>query len=122
MTSVIFRTDEILKYCKDKSVLHLGFVQHSHLYEPLIEKNEWVHGLIAKVATRLVGIDYLRDDTEKIKTKYGFEAYFGDATNLESCELQEQFDIIICGELIEHLTNPGLMLDGIKRFMKKTAF
>ena len=121
MEKIIFRIDEILRYCKNRSVLHFGFVQHSHLYESLIAKNEWVHGQIGRVAHRLVGIDYLRDDVEKIKEKYGYEGYYGDATDLSSCRLDEKFDVIVCGELIEHLTNPGLMLEGIKKFMNKDS-
>ena len=119
MKEPIFRVDEILRYCKGKSVLHFGFVQHADQYEESIAKNNWAHGWINTVATRLVGIDYLKDDVEKIRSKYGYEVYYGDAMDLESCELDEQFDVVICGELIEHLTNPGLMLEGIKRFMKK---
>jgi SAM-dependent methyltransferase len=121
MQKVIFRIDEILKYCKNRSVLHFGFVQHSHLYESLIAKNEWVHGQIAPVARRLVGIDFLKEDVEKIKEKYGYEGYYGDATDLSTCTLNEKFDVIVCGELIEHLTNPGLMLEGIKKFMNKDS-
>jgi len=36
---------------------------------------------------------------------------------LENVAIEQKFDIIVCGELIEHIENPGLMLDGIKRFM-----
>jgi SAM-dependent methyltransferase len=100
-------------------VLHFGFVQHADQYEEAIAKNNWAHGWINTVASRLVGIDYLKNDVEKIRDKYGYEAYYGDAMDLGSCALNEQFDVVICGELIEHLTNPGLMLEGIKRFMKK---
>ena len=32
--------------------------------------------------------------------------------------LDETFDVIIGGEVIEHLSNPGSFLDGIKRFLR----
>lgn len=114
---VVFRVDEILKYCKNKSVLHLGYVQHSHLYEELIRRGDWVHGSIASVTGKLTGLDYLKEDVDVIKRLYGYEGFYADAMNLDACELKEKFDVIVCGELIEHLTNPGLMLEGLKRFM-----
>ena len=117
MKNPVFRLDEILKLCKNKSVLHLGYVQHSHLYDKLINEGIWVHSNIANVAAEIIGIDYLEKDVELIKNKYGFEGYSGDANHLEKVPLGRRFDVIVCGELIEHITNPGLMLEGIKRFM-----
>src|SRR5687767_10455391 len=121
MTGPIFRIDELVKYCENRSVLHFGYVQHEGMYEQSIRNNVWLHGLISKVATRAVGIDYLEKEVAIIKEKYGYEGYYGDATDLDNCQLDEQFDVIICGELIEHITSPGLMLEGIKRFMKKDS-
>ena len=34
-------------------------------------------------------------------------------------DLDEKFDVIVAGEMIEHLSNPGLFLKGIQRFMSK---
>ncbi|HQU83935.1 MAG TPA: methyltransferase domain-containing protein, partial [Pyrinomonadaceae bacterium] len=40
-----------------------------------------------------------------------------DLEKLDEVRLDEKFDVIIAGEMIEHLSNPGLFLRGIKRFM-----
>jgi SAM-dependent methyltransferase len=117
MKNHLFRLDEILKLCRNKSVLHLGYVQHSHLYDKLISEGSWVHSNIANVASEIAGIDYLEDDVKIIREKYNYEGYAGDANHLENVKLDRTFDVIVCGELIEHITNPGLMLDGVKRFM-----
>ena len=117
MKNPVFRLDEILKLCTNKSVLHLGYVQHSHLYEKLINEGNWVHSNIANVASAITGIDYLEEDVKIIRKKYNYEGYFGDANHLENVKLDRTFDVIVCGELIEHITSPGLMLEGIKRFM-----
>lgn len=116
LENVIFRKDEIIKICCDKKVLHLGFIQHK-LYEQKIKSNDWLHSKIAEVAGSLVGFDYLQEDVEILKDKYGYIAYYADVTQLDKLEYQDKFDIVVCGELIEHIENPGLMLDGIKRFM-----
>lgn len=121
MKDPIFRLDEIVRLCKNKSVLHLGYVQHSHLYDRLIKEGLWVHANIAAVATDITGIDYLAEDVKIIKDKYGYDGYFGDANKLEDVPLHKTFEVIVCGELIEHITNPGLMLEGLKRFMHKDS-
>lgn len=121
--NTLFRKDEIVKLCTGKTVLHLGFVQHSHLYEKQISAEDWLHEKIHRVAKKVVGIDYLNDDVDRIKQIYGYECYFGDVTKLEDLDGQitDKFDVVVCGELIEHLDNPGLMLDGIKRFLREDS-
>lgn len=116
MKEINFRKDKIVRLCQNKNVLHLGFIQHD-LYEEKIKQDDWLHSKIVKVAKSLVGFDYLKNDVKLIKNKYGYEVYYADVMNLEEVNLEKKFDIIVCGELIEHIENPGLMLDGIKRFM-----
>lgn len=38
---------------------------------------------------------------------------------LDEVDLDETFDVIIAGEMIEHLNNQGLFLNGIRRFMNQ---
>lgn len=116
-TKLIFRIDKIVELCEEKEVLHLGFIQHSHLYEELIKKEKWLHKKIDSVAKRLVGFDYLKEEVESVRKKYNYDCYYADVMKLDEVTLENKFDIIVCGELIEHIENPGLMLDGIKRFM-----
>ncbi len=118
---MIFRKDKIVSLCENKSVLHLGFVQHSDQYQNMIDKGVWLHEMINKVASKLVGFDFLEEEVNILKQAYGYEAYCADVTKLENVKLSEQYDVIVCGELIEHLDNPGVMLNGIKRFMHKDS-
>lgn len=121
MKRPIFRIDEILRLCRSKSVLHLGFIQHAPLYKQLQKEGKWLHYELSKVTNQLVGIDLLNSDIEDIKQEYGFEGYTGDVQELAGVKLNRKFDVILCGELIEHLTNPGLMLEGVKRFMNSDS-
>ncbi len=114
---MIFRKDKIIHMCRDKSVLHLGFIQHAHLYIDLIKNGEWLHEKINEVTKNLIGLDYLKEEIKILRSEYGYECYYADVTKLEECELNKKFDVIVCGELIEHVENAGLMLDGIKKFM-----
>lgn len=113
----VYRKDEIIKLSTNKSVLHLGFIQHSHLWKERIEQNDWLHSKLIHVADKVVGIDYLCDEVSKIKKDLGYDVHCADVMYLDKLILNEKFDVIVCGELIEHIENPGLMLDGIKKFM-----
>lgn len=118
---MIYRKDEILKYCENKKVLHLGFIQHTNLWRQKLLENDWLHKKLLDVSSRVVGIDYLKDEVDIIKKELNIECYYGDATKLNELDLNEVFDVIVCGELIEHIDNPGLMLDGLKRFMHEDS-
>lgn len=119
--NIIFRKDKIVELCAGKTVLHLGFIQHSHLYKKLIKDKKWLHEKLSSCSKRLVGVDFLEKDVEYIKNMYGYECYYGDVTQLDSVPLSEQFDVIVCGELIEHIDNAGLMLNGLKPFMDTSS-
>jgi len=121
MKEKIYRKDKIIELCRNKTVLHLGFIQHSHLYQNLIKEGKWLHQKIAQVSSSLVGFDYLEKDVDYIRDNLKYECYFADVTDLETLSYQKTFDVVVCGELIEHISNPGLMLEGIKRFMHKDS-
>lgn len=114
--SVIYRIDEIVSLCRGKKVLNLGFVQHKN-WKDRRKKGVWLHQQIADVAQLVDGIDLLQDEIEQINKVLGQNNHAGDVTDLESVALDGKYDVIVCGELIEHVDNPGAMLEGIKRFM-----
>jgi len=121
MKDIIFRKDKIVELCNNKKVLHLGFIHHSHSYEKKILEKDWLHEKINQVANQLVGIDYLDKEIKILREKYNYDVHFGDVMNLQKVNLDQKFEVIVCGELIEHLENPGLMLDGIKPLMDENA-
>lgn len=108
------RVLEIQKVCRGKSVLDIGCVDHS----ANTEKNDiWLHKKIKLVAKDLVGLDYEKKEIEKLNKK-GYNIIYGDAENFD---LGRKFDVIVAGELIEHLFNPGRFLDSVKRHMHKNS-
>lgn len=122
----VFRKDKIVELCTGKKVLHLGFIQHHDLYEKKMSEGDWLHEKINSVASYLVGVDYLQDDVAVIREKYGYEVYFADVTNIEDMRrvkdsIGNTVDVVVCGELIEHVDNPGLMLDNLKCFMEENT-
>lgn len=69
--------------------------------------DRWIHGKIAEVSAHLVGLE---KNTEQVQALagMGYDIREGDA---EQFDLGEQFDVVVAGELIEHLSNPGSFLD-----------
>ena len=111
----LYRQDEIVRLCTGKTVLHMGFIMHDQWRERL-KSGDWLHARLLAVARRVVGLDYLEDEVEAIRRTVGCECVVGDCLDLKNVELNETFEVIVCGELIEHLESPRDMLEGIKRF------
>jgi 2-polyprenyl-3-methyl-5-hydroxy-6-metoxy-1,4-benzoquinol methylase len=51
------------------------------------------------VSKKVVGVDIQKEDVERLR-KLGYEVVWGDVTTIN---LGKKFDVIVAGELIEHL-------------------
>jgi 2-polyprenyl-3-methyl-5-hydroxy-6-metoxy-1,4-benzoquinol methylase len=86
------------RYCQNKSVLDIGCVQHN----PENYKSKyWLHKALKQVSSDLVGIDLYEEGVQYLNDK-GFNIILADA---QSFDLGRQFDVIVAGDLIEHLEN-----------------
>jgi SAM-dependent methyltransferase len=92
-------------------VLDVGCVQHSADQET---NDDWLHGQLYDIAEEVVGLDYEREEVERLRDR-GYNVIHGNA---ESMHLDEQFDIVVAGELIEHLSNVGGFLDSVRRHLR----
>lgn len=99
------REKYLLKYIKNKKALDLGAAD--------IRAN-FLHRFIATHSTA-TGLDI---DPERIKQvkNMGYKVVLGDAQNYN---LKEKFDVIIAGEIIEHLTNLDGFLKSARKNLKK---
>jgi 2-polyprenyl-3-methyl-5-hydroxy-6-metoxy-1,4-benzoquinol methylase len=86
--------------CRDKNVLDIGCVAHD---EARLEGDEWLHGRIARVAKRCLGVDILESGVEAVNAA-GYDAVVHDlSTGLGPLGDRGPFDVIVAGELIEHV-------------------
>jgi SAM-dependent methyltransferase len=97
-------------------VLHLGCTNYPYT-EDAIEKDMLLHFDLEKVAKRLSGFDYDQAGLDILTAHGSTNLYRADLERLDEVDCNDTFDVIIAGEMIEHLNNPGLFLNGIKRFM-----
>ncbi|MEP7037604.1 MAG: methyltransferase domain-containing protein [Acidobacteriota bacterium] len=115
---LIQRVEFIKEICANKKVLHLGCTDYPFT-ERAIKNQMLLHDEINKTARELYGFDFDQPGIDILK-KAGFENLFqADLEKLENVPLEETFDVILAGEMIEHLSNPGLFLRGIQRFMNR---
>jgi 2-polyprenyl-3-methyl-5-hydroxy-6-metoxy-1,4-benzoquinol methylase len=114
-----FSKDGVLKtiypYIKEKEVLDIGCIEHD-----LNRKHKeriWVHDFLRENANHVTGIDILKDDIKTLKS-LGYDVYNQSA---ETFNFNKKYDVIFAGELIEHLSNPGLFLQRSKNHLKKNG-
>ncbi len=80
-----------------------------------IDDKNWVHNLLLNRSKKVYGID-LDFDIEKLNNKDNYQK-----ASAENFNFDEKFDIIFSGDLIEHLSNPGLFLKSASRNLKKNG-
>jgi SAM-dependent methyltransferase len=110
------RVEFIRAACKGKKVLHLGCTNYPYTKEA-INTNALLHFELEKIADEVYGFDFDQAGIDILSEHGAKNLYQADLEKLEVVPLNKQFDVIVAGEMIEHLNNPGLFLQGIKRFM-----
>jgi SAM-dependent methyltransferase len=113
---LVQRVKFIKNACQGKKVLHLGCTNYPYT-EEAIEKDVLLHNDLLKISNELYGFDFDQAGID-ILTKSGVNnLYQADLEALDELDVKESFDVIIAGEIIEHLRNPARFLQGIQRFM-----
>ncbi|SRR6266540_1558146 len=110
----VHRIDFLRQVAAGKRVIHLGFWGTEDCRDQLGPEGLWLHDQLGQTAASLVGIDYNEDAVARARGE-GYEAYAVDCRDgkaLTALEL-ETADVVIAGELIEHLDSPGAFLDAI---------
>ena len=82
-----------------------------------IDSDMLLHFDLQKTTSELYGFDFDQPGLDILAKNGSADLYRADLEKLDEVPLNETFDIIVAGEMIEHLNNPGLFLTGIQRFM-----
>jgi 2-polyprenyl-3-methyl-5-hydroxy-6-metoxy-1,4-benzoquinol methylase len=117
------KEEAIISAARDKRVLHLGCVGMSDAtYEDRVASaQKSLHAQLSAVSD-VVGIDISRQVIDEFaRTGVFRNILVGDVEKLEAVPLQGPFDVVVAGDIIEHITNPGAMLEGLKRFLTSST-
>ena len=101
-------------------MLHLGCTASPDV-DGRIQRGESIHMNLLKTARAVHGVDLDAQAVCKMRDVYGVQnLHVGNVEELDKLKIpnDEQFDIVLAAELIEHLSCPGKMVEGVKRFMR----
>ncbi len=121
---IVYRDDLLVDLAKNKTILHIGFVDHIPLINEKIERGNWLHQKIIDASNKCYGIDINREGIEYIKTKFNIDnLYVVDVTSndIPSELLENKFDYIFIPDVIEHIGNPVYFLTSIYENFKDSA-
>lgn len=95
------------RYVEHRSVLDVGAGSG-------IDRPDWMHALVASVATEAVGVELDGALAAKAKAK-GFDVVAADA---QTMDLGRRFQVVWAGEVVEHLSCVGGFLDAARRHLE----
>jgi len=110
------RVDFIKQLCTGKKVLHLGCANYPYTQNS-IDNEMLLHTDLESSARQVYGFDFDQAGLDILAERGSTNLFRADLEKLDEVSLSETFDVIVAGEMIEHLNNPGLFLTGIRRFM-----
>ena len=98
----------ILSFVTGKDVLDLGIIDDYGI-EYAVGSEKCLHGHIKKHAASVIDVDILVDEVTELR-KLGYEV---ESADVQTVRLDKKFDVVVCGDLIEHVTNPGALIETI---------
>jgi len=99
-------------YVAGKTVLDVGCVEHAASSE---ESERCLHRRLVESAKSVLGIYIVEKEVEELRRR-GYKIICADAMT-ES--LGQTFDVIVVGEVIEHVVNPGALLTNMRRHLNE---
>lgn len=122
----IGRDEFILARCRGKRVLHLGCLGETcrspSEREAFFISHSSLHARLSRVSVSLAGVD-LESEALLALQRAGYPNVFGgDVERLDEIDLPTtDFDVVVAGDIIEHLSNPGRMLNGIRKILGRDS-
>ena len=108
MPDIDDRIEFLRNRCAGKNVLDIGCVAHDR---ERFDGADWLHRHIAEAATSCVGVDILEEGVSAMRAA-GFDAVAHDlSSGLGPLASRAPFDVIVAGELIEHVGNLDFLFE-----------
>ena len=107
-----------------KRVIHLGFADHLEVIPGKRADGSWLHERLMARSERCAGVDLNQTTVDWIRSELGIkDVYVCDllAEGLPGELQDESWDLVVMGELIEHLPDPIGFLSAIRRAVPNAA-
>lgn len=123
VTRYVERETEILRRARGKRLLHLGCVGETEgsVAARVAAFSNLLHSRLSAIAD-VTGVDTSEAVVERYR-ELGLcdNIIVGSVEDLENLPLDGPFDLVVASDIIEHLSNPGRMLDGVARLCDDTT-
>jgi 2-polyprenyl-3-methyl-5-hydroxy-6-metoxy-1,4-benzoquinol methylase len=105
------RNSFLIERARGKKVLHLGCADE-HTVKHKLETHKHLHAQLASVTKELWGVDASGEAISELRQAGFGNLIRGNVERLDEIDdlRNQHFDVVIAGELIEHIFNPGLFL------------
>lgn len=91
-------------------MLDVGCIGHDLSYR---RNSVWLHKVLHECAASVTGLDYDVENVARLQRE-GYAAVCADATDFD---LDMAFDVVVAGELLEHLVNPAGFLACVQKHL-----
>ncbi|QCS49042.1 class I SAM-dependent methyltransferase [Picosynechococcus sp. PCC 11901] len=108
-STTYFRDEYILDKCLNKTVLHVGCTDFPFFKESL-NQGFLLHEKVNQVAQKVIGIDIAQSEVQEMQS-HGYDVRLFDAQKMSTYQWKEKFDVVLLGDVIEHIPNIGLVIE-----------
>ncbi len=115
------RLEYLVELSRGKKIVHMGFADHIPLIRDKIKSRQWLHGLLMECTEKCVGIDIDAEAVAFVKNELNIK----DVIQLNVVEdavpaeiANGSWDLMIVGEVLEHVDNPVAFLTAIREKYK----
>jgi hypothetical protein len=106
----------IVDRCRGRKVLDLGMVGMTEMSDSarFAAFEQSLHWRIVDAASEAVGADHADDVIARLASRYPDLRLVSCDVNTIGDHVHDAFEVVVMGDLIEHLSNPGLALDALR--------
>lgn len=115
--ALVQRAQYLRDVCRGRDVLHLGCTNWPYR-EQSAGDDRFIHFPLVEVGREVWGVDADREGLDALAAQGVRNLVRADLERLDEAPIDRTFDVVVAGEVIEHLSNPGLFLAGVKRFLR----
>lgn len=116
---IVKRDSWLLEICRNKKVLHIGCTDYP-VTQSKFNQQQLLHPKLCAVAHKVIGVDNDQHGIQLMSKLMPEQVLIiHDAEHLENCaEIHNQyFDVIVAADILEHLSNIGLFLNGVRKLL-----
>jgi 2-polyprenyl-3-methyl-5-hydroxy-6-metoxy-1,4-benzoquinol methylase len=118
------KEDLLVRFAGNKQVLHLGAVgcTEGTTAQKVAAAASSIHAFLSRIST-CIGVDIDEEAVRALVTGRVFDnLIIADVEKLRRDDIPLQsIDVVVAGDVVEHLSNPGLMLDALRQMSEPST-